>query len=264
MRLQIALFAAATLSWVAAFAQIAPKTTPISLAASPIHIEASAEPGHTITQSIHVFTEGLGETLSVTVGDFQISPGGQGQFFKAGTLDRSAARWFSITPSVFPLVKNGSQEVALTVSVPADSRLHGTYWGIVFFNSTVRPSVGTLGVGTAGRVGVAVYINVGQGTVKAQAGNLKYTPQSRTFSYTFQNLGNTVLRPHPTLALVDQSGKRFSNLDLSDFPVLPGGVYQGTYVLPQTVQLPSGPFLGVLTFEYGDHKLIAAQGSFRP
>ena len=255
--LAVALLATAN----AVFAQT-PK--PLALGVTPVHLELSAQPGSVITQAVRVYSESVGDNINVTLGDFNITPNGEGQYFKAGVIAQSAAKWFTVTPVVFALPPKGSVETSFTIRVPNDPTLHGSYWGMVFFNTSPRPSNGgQVNLAVTGRIGVAVYINVGSGIQKAQAGNLKFDVATRTLNYTFQNQGDTLLRPAVRLALVGADGKRFASLDLDDFPILPGGVHLGSFQLPAAVQLPSGSFLAVLTFEYGDHKLIAAQGAFK-
>ncbi|HEX2863024.1 MAG TPA: hypothetical protein VHN99_00535 [Deinococcales bacterium] len=209
-------------------------------------------------------TDGAADVVTITYSDFAISADGAGQFFKPGSLERSAAKWFTFTPAAFSISSQVPVQGTLTIRVPSEPALHGTYWAAAFVNSSPRASTGgQANVAVAGRVAVAVYVNVGPGTQKAQAGNMKFDATTRTVSYVFQNQGDTLLRPATTLALVGADGKRFANLDLDDFPVLPGGVHNGTYRIPDSVQLPAGQFLAVLTFAYGDHKLIAAQGTFK-
>jgi hypothetical protein len=236
----------------------------ISIAITPVRLELNATPGAGLSQKVKVFTQGTAANIISELSDMSLSPVGQPVYFPASSLERSAASWVSVSPGGFQLPEKGSLDVTVNVKVPNNPKLDGTYWTVVFFRSAPNgANQGQVNLNFAGRVGLVVYIKVGNGVLKGVASNLKFDAARQMFSFLFDNKGNTLLRPGGSLTVLDSQGSKVAQIPVAAFPVLPNGYREVKLELPDSVKLASGSYVAVLTLDYGGSKRVVTDLNFK-
>jgi hypothetical protein len=236
----------------------------ISLAITPVRFELNATPGAGLSQKVRVFTQGVGANVISELSDMTLNPGGQPVYYPASSLERSAASWVTVSPGGFQLPDRGALDVTVNLKVPNNPKLEGTYWTVVFFRSAPdAASSGQVNLNFAGRVGLVVYVKVGNGVLKGVASSLKFDAKNTAFSFLFDNKGNTVLRPSGNITLLDGQGTKVAQIPVGAFPVLPSGYREVKIDLPDTVKLASGSYVAVLTLDFGGAKRVVTDLNFK-
>ncbi|HEX2863475.1 MAG TPA: hypothetical protein VHN99_02810, partial [Deinococcales bacterium] len=223
----------------------------------PSKLEFSLAPGASGSGTVVVLTRNETLPLVASLEDFLLDSTGDARMLPGSTLERSAAAWLAVTPDAFSLPAKGTTTVTVKVRVPPDPKLNGTYWTTVAFTPVRPPNTGGLAMNV--RVALVVYVNVGQQLPKGVAGGLKWDAVNGLFRFTFQNKGNTVLRPKGALTLVNSAGVKVATLPVDDFACLPGGQLSGTVKLPAGARPPAGAYIAVLSFSSEGMKPVAAQ-----
>lgn len=203
---------------------------------SPPRLELSLRPGETVTQTVTLLTEALSEQqIQVSMGDWTLDPLGELVLLPVGSLPVSAAAWLEPETSDFILPARSSRDFRLSVTLPNDSELEGTYHAMVFF-TVVPPQTegGGLSVVTTTRIGLTLYLTV-TGTEKPGSELVDLFQDSDTISLIVLNLGNTVMRLGGRLELRDESGTARYSLTVPDVPVLRDSEREVTLELPEEV-----------------------------
>ena len=231
-----------------------------SFGLDPAKLEFTAAPGQTISGTVTVVARNDGQSLIASPRDFSLDSTGQVTFFRAGSLDRSASNWLSITPESFNVPAKGSATVTVKARVPANEKLNGAYWGAVDFAPTAKAN-SSAGMALNVHIALVVYVTVGQQSPKGLTANLKWDAVNGLFKFTFQNKGNTVLRPKGMLTLVNAGGVKVATIPVDDFVCLPGGQLNGAVKFPAGTRPPAGSYIAVLSFSAEGMKPVATQVS---
>ena len=185
------------LSLVVAAAALWPQhgdTLDLGLQVTPGKLEASIPTGTTYNLPITIRNSGVDAThVQATMVDFGVTTGGDYQFDKVGTRPYSLMKWSAIRPREFDIPAGTSQQVQLTMQIPADSKLSGEYAGIVFFQT--RPSrQRNQTVAFSERIASKIYVTI-PNTVKIDGAITKMNatsgPIGETYRVLFHNTGNS-------------------------------------------------------------------------
>ncbi|WP_018111421.1 hypothetical protein [Thermus igniterrae] len=233
---------------------------------SPPRALYPATPGASLTGSLVVDHPGRSGTLQVEVvlQDVLLQADGRPLYLDPGSHPRSLTRWLSVTPLVFLLQPQATQEVRYTVQVPKEAQ-PGTYWGVVFFESAPagnRQGGEGLGIRIKTRVGHVVYVEVGQVTRSGRIQGFRYLPQGQEgpaqVRLVFQNTGTGLLRLKGRVEVRDAQGRPVAQGQVPETASLPGA----THELPAPLDrvLPPGRYLVLAVLDYGSPSLIAGEG----
>lgn len=132
------------------------------LGAAPSRYDVSVAPGQSTSNAVWVTNEG---TTAFTVRSYVMDRGFRGGisvFDGPGNTFDSLAAWVSPSPREFTLAPGMQQQVTWEVTVPAQAS-PGDHSAVLFFDTTPRPSPGTVAVG--GRVGTVINLRVPGETV---------------------------------------------------------------------------------------------------
>jgi hypothetical protein len=163
-----------------------------------------------------------------------------------------------------------SEKVYYEINMPDDPDLSGSYWGIFFVEGEARPAETrpiasnkpSLGLNIVVRHGVKVYTTIpGTEQIKAafvSAKTEKHPDGRLDFIATFENQGNTYLRPDVWLELRDWQGATVYHQDYRTLSILPGIKRDYIFELRE-VNVPPGRYIGLIIADYGPVNLIAAQ-----
>jgi len=205
---------------------------------SPPRLEFSGQPGETVTETVIILTDApVVQQVQVETGDWSMDPSGDVVFLPSGSVDVSASPWLEPETTAFDLSASSSREFRVSVTIPADAELNGTYHGMVFF-TVVPPPTETSGVGviTTTRIGLTIYVTV-TGTEDNSSDLVDlFQSDDRAVTAAVANTGNTVMRLGGYLELRDEMGETKYRLEVPDVPVLRGGEREVELSLPEEVE----------------------------
>ena len=189
---------------------------------SPPRLELTGRPGQTVTETVTLFTTAPSQQqISVEMSDWTLSPEGGVVFLPIGSAQNSASPWLALETDDFLLEPEGARDVRLSVTLPDDPNLKGTYQGIVFFR-VIPPDSAVTGVGvvTTTRVGLVVYITV-TGTEQAGSEFIDlYQENDESLTVVVANTGNTLMRVGGVVELRGEDGETKHRLEVPDVAVL--------------------------------------------
>jgi|GEM_PF-1363884 len=232
--------------------------------------EFQLKPGEHATRALWVNNDS-DETIRITayLGDWIMDAKGNEDYLEPGTIERSLCSWVTVSPSVFSIAAHSSHQVFYEVSVPEDTALEGSYWGMIFIEKEPppvarrdadegRPSVAIRAIV---RYGVRLLLTV-PGTEIRQAGFISSaaTPTEEGFTLTalLRNDGNIYLRPLVWLELRDVAGEVIHSENHRLLTVLPENEREYSFDL-SGLQLSAGKYVAIVFADIGMPNLIGAQ-----
>ncbi len=205
---------------------------------SPARLELSGEPGQTLTETVTILTDAVKEQqVQVEVSDFTLSPIGELSTLPAGSIEESAAPWIQPEVTDFTLAGAEGRDFNLSITIPDDPNLEGTYHAMVFF-TVVPPPTDTSGIGviTTTQIGLTIYVTI-LGTEDNSSELVDfYQDEPETLSFAVANLGNTVARLSGKIELRDENGDAKYIIELPDTPILRGNEREVTVDLPEDIE----------------------------
>ncbi|MCD5408024.1 hypothetical protein LR090_02065 [Candidatus Bipolaricaulota bacterium] len=200
------------------------------------------------------------QTITVYLGDWDRDIDGTNRFYPPGTVERSLASWLSLPFTQLTLGPEEAAEVTVEMAVPSpeETTLAGTYWGIIFVQGEPRPmeQAGTT-VMAIERFGVKVYATIaGTELSQGRVTKLEVDPAEEGYQVVvyYENTGNVHHRVIGTLEVIDRTGAVVQELELGEFPILPGSVRRVVATLPQ---LARGIYQLRAVMDYGGEALVA-------
>ena len=205
---------------------------------SPPRHELVAAAGETVVTTVTVLTTATSDQqVAGETSDWTMDIAGGTAFLASGSVLHSAAGWIELDAGVFVLPARGSRDVRLSVTVPPDPGLDGTYHAMVFFTVVPPPSEARgVGVITTTRVGLTVYVTLA-GTERAGSELVDlYQTDGRELRAVILNTGNTVMRLSGEIQLRDETGAVRHRLEVPDVPVMRDSERELTFTLPNEVE----------------------------
>lgn len=226
---------------------------------SPPRLELSGEPGETITETVILLTEAsVPQQITVETNDWTLDTEGNLLVLPSGSLDVSSADWLAPEVSAFTLAPDSSREFRVSVTIPEDASLNGTYHSMVFF--TVLPAnadVSGVGVITTTQIGLALYINV-SGTQEGQTELVDFFQQDdESVTLAIFNDGNMVVRLGGRVELRDETGNAKYLLEVPDIPVLRESEREVS--LPLASEIESGFYVALALIEDSQGNLMVGE-----
>jgi P pilus assembly chaperone PapD len=212
-------------------------------------------------------------TVKVYLGDWlQIEKGEQ--YLDIGTVEKSLSKWMRVSPSYVTIPPGGEEHIYYEIKIPDDEKLTGSYWGIFFVEEETQKSnleddnsdKPSIGLNIVLRHGIKVYVTI-PGTDEPKAEFIKAWTEvpaegGLDFYATFENQGNTYLRPDVWLEMRDQSGETVYSDTHRKLSVLPGIKRDYQFVL-RDLDLPPGTYSALIIADYGVLSLIGAQAEIK-
>jgi hypothetical protein len=228
---------------------------------APARLELTVAPGATVTETVTVATTAaLPQQVSVGTGDWTLDVGGSVVYFPLGTLPTSAAAWLVPEAEALLLEPNATRDFRLTVRIPDDPTLAGTYQAMLFFQVDTPNETGEgVGVQATTRIALTVYITIA-GTERGGAELVDLFVDGDDVVFAVANLGNTVMRLGGFVELRDEEGATLERIAVPNVPVLreserevalplPEGTDPGFYVALALIEDSRGGLLaGELPF----------------
>lgn len=229
---------------------------------SPPRVELSAVAGSQVTQVVNVDNPSTSSPLDVTVAisDALMGPEGNIIWVPAGSHQWSLAPWLSVNALEFTLEAAQSRSVTYSVNVPTGVP-DGTYWTVMFFDSTAaspEDDVGeAIGISSRVRVGHIIYVDVGQPTKQGTIVGIRYDmgeDAAASVRVLFSNTGTGLLRLSGTVEVRDKSGSLVHSLRVEDEASFPGATHEVAFRLPS--RLPPGSYTVLAALDYGSTEVL--------
>ena len=237
---------------------------PLSFLVQPMTIEMDAQPGTEQTGVITVSqdaapappgTEGTPLRLRVYAADWTLDRSGTPQFLKAGTTPGSCSQWLQINPIELVVQPGQTYQVRYVLKTPVSAL--GSYHSIVMFETAPAPmQAGGHVVAVNGRIGVALYAQVGPQVKRARITGFAVSPKRTTL--TVENTGNSHVRLKGVLQFKDADGRVVQQAPLPGGVVLPGKDHVRDLTM-DTPHVPDGHYLVTALLDYGGGALVGAR-----
>lgn len=193
---------------------------------SPPRFELRAKPGQVLHQVLEIGNDAsTPDEFAVSTSDWRLNEKG-GVEFEAPLQAGSCRPWVRIERRTVSMQPRGVRKFRFEVHVPADAPAQECRFAIMVEKAapTAPPvSAGNIQFPLEGRIGVIVYVAVGEVAPKLELRgvgmhefNGRLTP-----SATFHNSGKSHGRPEGVLEGRDAAGKSYEFV-VSPFPILPG------------------------------------------
>ena len=188
---------------------------------SPPRFEDRAAPGAVYREVIEITNSApVPARLKVSTADWTLDEGGTAQF-QASLADGSCRPWTALEGTEIELPANGRKRFRFEVRVPADAAAQQCRFAIMFEGEPVP--VKGIALPVAGRIGVIVYLDVGDARARLQVvgSRVDEVEGKPTPVLQVRNDGNAHGRLQGFVDAIDASGERWT-LSPASSPILPG------------------------------------------
>ncbi|MCA9837720.1 MAG: hypothetical protein KC422_12455 [Trueperaceae bacterium] len=226
---------------------------------SPPRLELSGMPGETITETIIILGDATTEQqIQIRKADWTLKPDGELVILPEGSSSESASSWIQPEVEELALVGDGGQEFRISVTIPEDTSLAGTYHSLLFFTVVPPPSEETgIAVVTTTEIGMAVYVTVKETEENASELLDFFQEDDRSVLLTILNEGNTLMRLGGRLELRNEAGETKYFIEVPDVPVLRESERDLKLVIPEEVE--SGFYVALAMVEDSRGNLLVGE-----
>jgi P pilus assembly chaperone PapD len=226
----------------------APRQDGIALA--PARFELEMEPGAetTVVVNLDYHTsrpDARPSRILASLNDWNLTPRGELEFFKAGTQRASASPWLTYSPGEVLVEPGKTHSIRVTVTVPKDAT-PGDHLAALVVEQ--RPEAIKLNKNERQmllryRMASIFYVKVPRLTRDGSLADLKAsaTGEGVVVTPTLKNAGNSVIRPTASLTVADAAGKVVASVPEGEtLPVLANSELTQPVRIPQL--LPPGQY----------------------
>ena len=169
------------------------------------------------------------ELIEFKQADYRTSSNGETHFLPPGQEARSNADWISLNEHRMKLDPNGSTDLYVTIQVPANPNLSGSYFSVLLveptdFIQSLEDVKSGIQLNVKVRFAYHIVTNVGEGVakLKVQDKQLITLSDKKLFAIDVDNLGTHFLNPKLTLKLYSKQGKLEKTLEAQPERLYPG------------------------------------------
>ena len=197
------------------------------------------------------------EQVAVRVVDWSLTPDGKVVFLQAGQSNHSASSWIAVQSDSVEVPAGGQVPYRLSVSVPPDPALSGTYRAKVLFQVKVQSPSDTSGVSVqkTTAVGGIVYVTIA-GTEKNGSKLTDMYADGPTVHAVVNNVGNTLMRYSGSVEVRDSSGNTVKSVSVGDSAILRESERDIAVKMPD---LPKGYYVLLLLLKDSRGGLLTGQ-----
>ena len=230
------------------------------MALSPARFELEMKPGTETTVVVNLDYRAAPEIkeparIVATLNDWNITPDGRVEFFRANSQPNSASSWLIYSPGEAAVMPGTTHQIRVTISVPADAE-PGDHLAALIIEQrpeTLKYEQNLRQMVVRYRMASVFYIKVPgltkQGNFKALYA--KSTPDGIVVTPTLKNDGNSMIRPVASVKIVDAEGRTVAEMpDVESIPILAGAELSQSVVLSKT--LAPGNYLVKYRIDFGD------------
>ncbi len=236
---------------------------------SALSYHLTLSPGDTITETVSIRNsdeEGV-KDVKLYKSDYLSFADGKNSFLDPLTLSRSNANWVEMTRYSPVSVRAGEiEEIDVTITVPDDPELSGTYWSMIMVEPVERhdikddaPQMG-MQLRSIWRYAVVVIVDI-EGTGKPDLTildkRLVENGAETVFQVDVKNTGSSVIAPKATIQCFSSIGEEVANIEnASESRILPECSLRFKFDLSN---IPAGKYTSVLLFEGTGEDVFGAQ-----
>ncbi|HOC29814.1 MAG TPA: hypothetical protein PKH40_09045 [Treponemataceae bacterium] len=197
--------------------------------------EHTLAPGQTAEGVFELFnTDAEAQEVKLYQTDYFFYADGRVLYSDPGLLERSNARWISLTPPTVVIPPRESVKVRYTVQMPQDNTLEGSYWSMIMVEGVAHDSPEStqggegmigLGVRQVFRYGIQVITNVGNTgapKIRFASSRLVKGENARDLVLDLENTGTRWIRAAVTAELYDSSGSSVGKFEADPLRLYPG------------------------------------------
>jgi hypothetical protein len=191
--------------------------------------------GETYTDVIILKNTGeMPEEVRLYQSDFSFTSDGKKSFDKPGQLDRSNSNWITFSPSRVTIPPSTITEIKVTIRVPNNRILCGTYWSMIMVELVPRitEDIDTLkkqniqfGINQIMRYGVQIITNIndtGRRDIKFLNSKVIKENESKILQVDVENTGERWLRPYLWVDIYTSDGQRVGKFEGEQWRIYPG------------------------------------------
>lgn len=193
---------------------------------SPPRFELHARPGEVVRKVLDI-TNGAPtvSTYTVKTADWRLAPDGGVVYREGEPAQDSCRRWVRIERHVVKIAPRQTRHYRFEVHVPPDAPSGECRFAVLIASEAVRvtPLASGIEIPLVGRIGVIVYVTIGDAKPKLQLVRVRLedTPEGAMPAFTFRNEGNAHSRVLGAVEGRDAKGRRV-DLVASQDVILPG------------------------------------------
>ncbi|HEX7043140.1 MAG TPA: hypothetical protein VF203_00865 [Burkholderiales bacterium] len=193
---------------------------------SPPRFELRANPGEVVRQVLDI-TNGAATVASYTVktADWRLNPEGGVVYHEGEPGEDSCRRWVRIERHVVKIAPRQTRNYRFEVHVPPDAPSGECRFALLIASEAARvtPVASGIQIPLVGRIGVIVYVTIGDAKPKLQLVRMRLqdTPDGIMPAFTFRNSGNAHSRVLGAVEGRDAKGRRVDLVAAQDV-ILPG------------------------------------------
>ena len=247
-----------------------PALAQVSVEATPLRIEISAEPGSSHTQAITLTNPGTEPVrVKISIADWHLSRDGAPQFEQPDAARAyAAAFWVRFAPPELVLEPGKQGAVRFTLTVPSDIKAGGYRTGLLFeflpLGETAKVEKGRQVV-LRSRIASLIYVNIGQIAAAVELTNLEVKPGADTQIVAgLKNTSRRTVRTRGSLMLYDRTGMAVATIPVPDVPVLPESEREVAIIATEALKtLLSGDYKVELKLDLGMPALVVGETTLK-
>jgi P pilus assembly chaperone PapD len=255
---------------IALVSAVPPAHAQVSVEATPLRIEITAEPGSSHTQAITLTNPGTEPVrVKVSIADWHLSRDGAPQFQQPeATREYAAASWVRFAPPELVLEPGKQGTVRFTLTVPVDVKAGGYRTGLLFefvpLGETAKIDKGRQII-LRSRIASLIYVNIGQIAAAVELTNLQVKPGPDTQIVAgLKNTSRRTVRTRGSLMLYDGSGIAVATIPVPDVPVLPESERDVAIMATEALKtLLSGDYKVELKLDLGMPALVVGETTLK-
>ena len=235
-----------------------PAAAAAGIGLSPSRLELHMAAGSSQTETFTIVSGAdTREQVAVRTLDWSLTPGGKVLFLQAGQASHSASPWISLQSDSVEVPAGGQVPYRVSVSVPPDANLNGTYRTMVMFQVKVPSPSNASGIGvqTTTAVGGIIYVTI-TGTEKNGSKLTDMYADGATGHVIVSNVGNTMMRYSGTVDVRDSSGNTVKRVPIGDGAILRESERDIAVKMPD---LPKGYYVLLLLLKDSRGGLLTGQ-----
>ncbi len=191
---------------------------------APPREELRLSPGAYKTVEVKVFTtEEAALQVSSRIIDWTMKPDGTVVEVPRGSQPYSSRSWIQTSLDPFAIAKDRYRSIRVTVRVPDDPGLSGSYWAALQFVTTPPNPDPASTVVIRVAANYIVYVTIA-GSERPGARILRFDRENDGFVLDVANTGNTYLRLRGELRFLDERGQVLRSLPIPERVVLREGI----------------------------------------
>lgn len=200
------------------------------------------------------------ELVEFKLCDYSCNSDGQHFFEDIGTQQRSNARWITLGSHHETINPGERRDVYVTIDVPKDLNLKGSYWSILLIEPTVPLQTLTeaehgfrLHVKVRYAYHIVTNVGVGNPSLKITKKGIDFVGGKKHFVVDVNNTGDLFLNPKMTLKLFSKQGKLEKTQETQPERLYPGS---SSRYLVDGNELKAGDYTAFLLLDNSDGKIF--------